>query len=155
MALRSGRQLPLGVNSVGISLPDREGSARFPLSESSTGVGIALSSNQASGTAIHAANSRSQDEVYLWATNTGSEDATLTISFNNSNTSTSTNKFTLTVGSNQGLTLICPGLPTRNITLYGAGSDAGVKVFGFVMRYYPRVPNQRIPANGSGFDGSQ
>ena len=153
--LGSGRSFPFGLDSGGLAVPDSAGSARFPLSTSTNGEPVAVGTTLTNGTVIHVGNTRAQDEVYLWATNTGSSSTVLYVSFNEANISTGTKKFAVSLNANNGLTLVCPGLPIKNATIYAGAGASGVNLFGFVMRYYPRVSGQSDPSTESGFDGAQ
>jgi hypothetical protein len=153
--LGGGRSIPTNLNNLGFVVQDSDGTARFPLSTSTTGAPINVGTTTTAGTTIHVAEPRAQDEVYLWATNTGASNAQLSISFGDSNISTSTNTIVVTVNSKDGLSLVCPGLPVKNTTIYAVGGAAGINIFGFVMRYYPRVGGQTDPSSQSGFNGAQ
>ena len=153
--LGGGRSIPTNLNNAGFVIQDSAGIARFPLSTNTSGAPVNVGTNLAAGTTVHVSEPRAQDEIYLWATNTGASDTQLSISFGDSDISSSSNTIVVTVTSKDGLTLVCPGLPVKNTTIYAGGGAAGINIFGFVMRYYPRVGGQEDPSSESGFDGAQ
>ncbi len=153
MALGSGRSRPLVLNANGFQEAMPSGNARFPLSASIDGTPIAIATT---ATAVHTAQGRAQDELYLWAANMAATDAVLTIGFNNNDFSNITDKYKVTVAAGSGLSRVCPGLPIESVTIYAASDTASaISLFGFVMRYYPRDGIQSTPSQQSGFDGSQ
>jgi len=152
MGLGSGRDRPLNLDGDGKQEALPNGNARFPLSVAATGVPIAIGTTS---TEIHTSQIRSQDEIYLWAANSGGADATLTLGFGDSDFTSDTSKFTVPVTANTGLSMICPGLPVRGITIYAQASAAdSINLFGFIIRYFPRDSIQAQPEQRSGFDGT-
>jgi hypothetical protein len=128
--------------------PDAQGKSRFPLSASLGGAPIAVSTV---GNAIHTlpVDTRSIEEIYVYASNMTSANLNLSMSFATS----SAGAFDITLGNyivtpingQNGMSLCYPGVPasSRNtnepMKVYVKTSSANsLNVSGYVLRYYPR-----------------
>ena len=118
-----------------------QGSAKLNLSSSagvSNGNPLAIldSATGLGYTEIHNFPSGAIEELYLWASNMGSGNVTLTLSFGDS--AFSGQVITVTLAADQGMSLVYPGVPHQSTTLYGRASAASsISVSGFVIRSYP------------------
>jgi hypothetical protein len=123
------------------SVPKGIGASRIPLSNSDNGSPIYIPK---SWTAIHIPDSSTAlDEVYLWASNFGSENTTIQIALGSDDGSTASKIITTTISNAEGLYQILPGIPvSKGTNIYGyGGQNDMVNVVGFVMRYYKYNPN--------------
>ena len=163
------------------------GSARMPLQPYSsrypyTGVGHAADTNnfrnngvpmKVSGsgggeaTCVHVASLSALDEVYLWASNKGTANAQLTLSFVSGgvqidgNTAAqsvvdasmiSNQRIVTTIRSKAGLQLVYPGIPhTNNDAIFAIASNKDMNICGFVMRRHRESPTDIA----QGFDGQE
>jgi len=101
---------------------------------------------------IHIADLSALDEVYLWASNKGTTNTELTISFvtggvqidgNTADASTvisaltSDQRIVTVIGAKAGLQLVYPGIPhTNNDAIFAMSSNKEVNICGFVMRRF-------------------
>ena len=116
---------------------------------------------------IHVASLTALDEVYLWASNKGTADAQLTLSFVtggyqiDGQTAPASEVMEALVGQQRivttikgkgGLQLVYPGIPhTNNDAIFAMSSNRNMNICGFVMRRFRETatdPNQ-------GFDGQE
>ena len=128
----------IGQNNIGLLA---QGSAKLNLSSSagaSNGNPLAIldSTTGVGYTEIHKFPAGAIEELYLWASNRGSGNVNLTLSFGDS--SFTGEVITVTLGANQGMSLVYPGVPHQSTTVYGRASSASsIAVSGFVIRSYP------------------
>jgi hypothetical protein len=155
MTLGSGRSTPFhtGNSSQGIPVPEVSiGSARYPLS-GQTGDAPPILIAKDPGTVLHTcAIHGAIDEVYLWVSNIASEGTTIELSFDNGSTWVTKQ----TMAAQQGMFLLCPGIPAENVTVKARASQTdSLYILGFVLRKWART-NEANPsgAQGSGYDGS-
>lgn len=110
------------------------------LSGSTQGKGIKVAATAATGTTIHATgtSSTTQDEVWLFATNSDTAAITLTIEWGG--TTAPDNEIKLSIPANAGLTLVMPGITITGTgaaanTVYAyAGTANKVVIYGYVNR---------------------
>jgi len=126
-------------------------SARLPLSTCPDGqlFGIVPTST----TAIHTCTTYALDEVYLWAANYSDSNVELSIAVG---TESVTNPAVVhPVAASDGFTLVWPGLPHKNLTLY-VKSSAGTSLMmgGFVMRHNPLSADNLNAGYGAGGTGN-
>jgi hypothetical protein len=123
------------------------GASRFPLTESPTGVPIAITT---AGTKLHTCASNAMDEVYLWASNYHTSNTAITLSFNSTATDDA-DSIVLTINNQNGLYLIYPGIPHIGTEIYAkAAANSRINVVGFVVRRFREDPsNARAGYNGS------
>jgi hypothetical protein len=114
--------------------------SKIPLSTTLTGSTIIVGQSAVPGTLIHQTQtlSANTDEIYLYATNTGSADSNLTIFWGASGTDNSLGL--TTIQAYTGPTLISPGLILRGDNtnpsyIYATSSVlSGVSIVGYVNR---------------------
>lgn len=104
-------------------------------SSSSNGLPIKITSTSTAGNAIHTvpAGTTGRDEIWLYATNTGSTNVKLTVEFGD--TTAPDHNITVTVPSTSNM-LVIPGIPLDNakaVTAF-AGTANVLNVFGFINR---------------------
>lgn len=108
--------------------------SKLPLSDSTNGKGILVSASATPGTSLHTSASGSAfDEVWMYAVNTASADATLTVEYGSANTE---DNIVLTIPSQGGLVLVIPGLYLENSQNVAAFADSSnsVTIHGYVNR---------------------
>ena len=107
--------------------------ARFPFSELTNNIPLLLTtSNQTA----HKCSKTALDEIYLWVANINASSRDLYLSIDDS--SYSTNSFVTTIDAKSGLTLVYPGVPHKDVSIYvKASANSSLLVYGFVQRQYP------------------
>ena len=105
------------------------------LSGSTNGKAIPIVATSTPGTAIHTAQSGTtgMDEVWLYAANSSSSTARLTVEFGGT---TDLDHIDLDIPGNSGLVVVCPGLVINNALEVAAYSDVTnvIGVSGYVNR---------------------
>jgi hypothetical protein len=108
---------------------------------------ILMASGAANQTTIHQCSPDALDEVYLWASVSGSTDAKAYISIDGSNAS-----FINEITAQGGLVQIYPGVPHQGATITGWSNVAGVlRIFGYVARHY-KIADYNV---SFGYDGTE
>tara|TARA_B100000287_G_scaffold420724_1_gene460473 strand:- start:559 stop:1143 length:585 start_codon:yes stop_codon:yes gene_type:complete len=118
-------------------------------------------------TCIHVADLSAIDEVYLWASNKGTTNSELTISFVTGgfmingqqppdgavlDALTSDQRIVTVVGARAGLQLVYPGIPhTNNDAIFAMSPNQDVNICGFVMRRF----RESAADVAQGFDGRE
>lgn len=114
--------------------------SKIPLSQTAIGAGILLTTTGVPGIQIHSTNSNATDidEIWLYANNTGTADALLTLYWGITG---STNVLgPINIQAYGGPTLISPGLVLEGSgstasVIYGNSSVAsGINIYGYVNR---------------------
>jgi hypothetical protein len=169
----------LGSNASGsVRMPLTPFSSRYPIIGSShasdtsdfrnNGVPMPVSgSGGGEATCVHVASLSSLDEVYLWASNKGTANAQLTLSYisggvqidgNNADQSVveasllSNQRIVTTIRSKAGLQLVYPGIPhTNNDAIFAMASNKDMNICGFIMRRYRESPTDI----DQGYDGQE
>ena len=120
----------------------REGTvSRHPL-DIAVGNNIPATVGKDAATFVHKSPAFALDEVYLYASNQGDSDAYITMSFKNptDNITTlegSSDIIITPIKSKMGLSLVLPGNPVSNKTLYVQASTASsINILGYVFRYF-------------------
>jgi hypothetical protein len=103
------------------------------LQASTSGQLISVGATSSPGTIIHSgvAGTSQKDEVYLYANNTGATSVLLTVQFANL-----TPPINQTILPQEGMILVCPGLPINNsapVRAYAATSG-WIQIGGHVLR---------------------
>ena len=131
------------------------------------GAPIGIPSTATNAVPIHIADLSALDEVYLWASNKGTTNTELTISFVTGgfqingqeppagavlSALTSDQRIVTVVGPKTGLQLVYPGIPhTNNDAIFAVSSNAEVNICGFVMRRF----RENAADVTQGFDGKE
>lgn len=109
--------------------------SKIPLSESTNGKGVLVSSSSTPGTTIHTAVSgtSSFDEIWIYAMNSSSATVTLDIEYGGTATE---DLIELDVAGESGLTLVIPGLFLNNAQVVKAFASSAnvVSIHGYVNR---------------------
>ena len=136
------------------------GSARLPLSESPAGEPISIPSGSiGSGTLVHTfpIDINALEEVYLYASNYGSSNVNITMSFAASSAEafSGSNQIVAPISSQNGPILCYPGVPHRStnpkqsLKLYvTTGTSDVINVFGYILRYYPKSSDRNNTSYG-------
>lgn len=109
--------------------------AKKKLSGSTDGRPISVTATASPGTLVHTAvagtTTGTYDEVWLWAANTSTTPTKLTIEFGGTSAS---DQIEVTIGAEQGLTLVIPGLPLQNGSVVRAFAATGsvISISGYV-----------------------
>lgn len=114
--------------------------SKIPLSQTAIGAGILLTSSGSPGIQIHATqnNATDLDEVWMYANNTGSADALLTMYWGLTGITNIIGP--VNIQAYAGPTLISPGLilqgsGSSSSVVYGTSSvPSGVNIYGYVNR---------------------
>ena len=114
--------------------------SKIPLSTTSIGAGILLTSSGLPGIKIHETqnNGTDLDELWLYANNTGSSDSILSLSWGATGTSSVIGP--VNVQAYAGPTLISPGLilqgsGSSSSVVYGTSSvPSGINIYGYINR---------------------
>ncbi len=108
--------------------------AKQLLSGSTNGKGILITATATAGTTIHAAHATSLDEVWLWAHNAHTASVAVTLEFGGATDPGEV--IVQSVPNDDGLYLLCPGLPaTGSVSIAAfAGTGSVITVFGYVNR---------------------
>ncbi len=104
------------------------------LSASTNGRGIKVVATASAGTTIHTAHATATDEVWLYAVNSDTSDRKLTIEFGG--TTAPDDLIEFTVPAEEGLHLICPGMPLTNtlvVKAFAASANV-ILIHGWVNR---------------------
>ena len=96
------------------------------LSGSTDGRPVKVSATATPGTLIHTAHATAQDEVWIYANNTGPDPVGLTIEFGG--TTSPDDLIVVGVPSRQGLIVVIPGVVLENSNLVRAFADAADKI---------------------------
>lgn len=109
--------------------------SKIPLSGSTNGKGIAVAATSTPGTTLHTAGSGTTnfDEVWLYAMNSASASADLTIEYGGT---TSADVIEITIPSQSGLVLVVPGLFINNSLEVAGFADTSnaISIHGYVNR---------------------
>ena len=117
--------------------PSLGANVRLPLSASTNGNPIFVLKTGTGTTSVHTAEENVLEELYIWASNYGADDAVLTMSAGPM--ASGSNQVKVSIGSNKGLYLVWPGTPLRGQTLFAESSLANsINLVGFAIRYYPK-----------------
>jgi hypothetical protein len=125
--------------NMGVELPvaGTPPNVRLPLSASNNGNPINVIEGSSGTTSVHTSEENVLDELYIWASNYGTGDAVLTLSAGPM--SSASNQVQVSIGQAKGLSLVWPGSPLKNETLYAKASAADtINLIGFAIRYYPK-----------------
>ena len=169
----------MGASATGSArMPLEPYSSRYPYAGNShavdtnnfrnNGVPIPVSgSGGGEATCVHIASLSALDEVYLWASNKGTANAQLTLSFVSGgvqidgNTAAqsvveasmiSNQRIVTTIRGKAGLQLVYPGIPhTNNDAIFAIASNKNMNICGFIMRRYRESPTDIA----QGFDGQE
>ena len=136
------------------------GSARFPLSESPAGNPITIPSGSVgNGTLVHTfpTDINALEEIYLYASNYGSSNVNITMSFSTSaaDAFSGSNQIIAPINSQNGPVLCYPGVPHKStdpdtsLKLYvTTGVSDTINIFGYVLRYYPKSSDRNNTSYG-------
>ena len=104
------------------------------LSGSTDGKNVKVVATATAGTTIHTAHASATDEVWLYAMNTDSSDRKLTIEYGG--TTSPDDLVEVTIGTEAGWVLVCPGLLLQNSLVVKAFAAAAnvVVINGYVNR---------------------
>ena len=109
------------------------------LSGCTDGLGVLIAATTAGGTTVHTAinSTTTIDEVWLYAANENTSDATLNIEWGGTTDVTNTMKMVIPYKS--GLQLVTPGLPINNAKIIKAYASITnkISIYGFVNRIEP------------------
>jgi hypothetical protein len=109
--------------------------SKLPLSGSANGKAIVVGETATPGNTIHTAQSGTSglDEIWLYASNSGSATVKLTVEFGGTATE---NQIELNIPGESGLVLVVPGLVLNNALTVGAfaGTGAVISISGYVNR---------------------
>jgi|TARA_R110000796_G_scaffold65289_3_gene150942 hypothetical protein len=169
----------LGANATGsVRIPLEPYANRFPYTGNShvadidnfrnNGVPMPVSgTGGGEATCVHVASLSALDEVYLWASNKGTANAQLTLSYVSGGVQIdgqtaaqsvveaallSNQRIITTIRGKAGLQLVYPGIPhTNNDAIFAISSNTDMNICGFVMRRFRESPTDI----NQGFDGQE
>jgi hypothetical protein len=109
--------------------------SKLPLSGSTNGKFVNISASATPGTSLHtvASGTSGLDEVWLYASNSGSTSVKLTVEFGGT---TSADQIEITIPGESGLILVSPGLVLNNELRVSAfaGTASVISISGYVNR---------------------